>query len=239
MASIQLLHLGAGDEHNQIWCSRWTQFKLHDSSQNFFLCRKHNLLFLPISLSLPPPQPSISSHLVQSAVFIGKHNKAAQINAMWCVGFLRRGLRSKQSDVCGSWRDITREVERCCVGQGQAGSDRPLMRCTDRPHRRKLDCCGASSPPLLLPILPSPPAGEQMEGPVGQKVKRERREYGHKFGEKKRGREKKATLTEMFASDKRCSLSTRAQGECWDPSCREQACVGSIWPRSLARVMQC
>lgn len=145
------------------------------------------MFFLPISHSLPPPQPSISSHLVQSTVFIEKHNKAARINAMRCVGFLRCGLRSEPSDVCGSWRDITREVELCCAGTGQAGSGRPLMRCKDRPRRRKLDRCGASSPPLLLPILPFPPAGEQMEGPVGQKVKRERREYGHEFGEKENG----------------------------------------------------
>lgn len=50
-----------------------------------------------------------------------------------------------------------------------------------------------------------------MEGPVGQKVKRERRrECGHEVGEKER--EKKLTLTEMFAGDKRCWLSTGARG---------------------------
>lgn len=71
---------------------------------------------------------------------------------------------------------------------GQAGSGRPPMRCKDRPRRRKLDCCGASPPPLLLPILRFPPAGVQMEGPVGQKVKREkRRKCGHDFGEKQKG----------------------------------------------------
>lgn len=51
-------------------------------------------------------------------VFIGKHNKAAMINAMRCVGFLCCGLRSKQSDVCGSWREITRDAE-LCVGSGR------------------------------------------------------------------------------------------------------------------------
>lgn len=72
-------------------------------------------------------------------------------------------------------------------GPGRAGSGQPLMRCKDRPRRRKLDRCGAPSPPLLLPILHFPPAGEQMEGPVGQKVKRERRrECGHEVGEKER-----------------------------------------------------
>lgn len=56
-------------------------------------------------------------------------------------------------------------------------------------------------------------------------------------GRKRKG--KKLRLTEMFAGDKRRCLSTGARGGGRDLPRRELQCVGSIWPRSLARVMQC